>query len=406
VSVTAAHRLGRRGSSVFGTIEEALAEIAAGRMVVVVDDYDRENEGVLVMAAEHATPQHINFMATHGRGWICVALAPERCDDLGLELMSPKNETPRQTPFTVTIDAREGVTTGVSAADRARTIRIAADPSKGPDALVKGGHVSPLRARSGGVLERAGHTEASVDLARLAGCTPAGVLCEVMNDDGTMARVDDLTAYSERHELTMISIADLIAYRLRRDQLVQAVVTTRLPTKFGEFQAVGYQSLLDGGQHIALVRGDVAGQKDVIVRVHSQCVSGDAFHSVLCDCGQQLDAAMSRIAQEPFGVLLYLSQEAHGIGLLRSLGVPGSASDAEDRVAGAAWQSAPAELRDYGTGAQILRDLGLTSIRLLTDNPKPIQGLEGFGLQMSDYLPLRPGTGELVRPDLWRRACA
>jgi 3,4-dihydroxy 2-butanone 4-phosphate synthase/GTP cyclohydrolase II len=383
-------------TSPFSTIEEALEDIAAGRMVVVVDDHDRENEGDLVMAAEHATAKDINFMAKHGRGWICVALAPERCDELGLELMAQKNESPRQTPFTVTIDAREGVTTGVSAADRARTIRTAADPSAGPESLIKGGHVSPLRARPGGVLERAGHTEAGVDLARLAGCTPAGVVCEVMNDDGTMARVDDLTSYCARHKLKMIAIADLIAHRLRSDRLVESVVTTRLPTKFGDFRAIGYRSLLDGGQHMALVKGEVAGQKDVLVRVHSQCITGDVFHSMLCDCGQRLNAALSTISAAERGVLLYLSQGAHGIGLLRSLGVSRAPGDAAIKVPSVIRLSSPAELRDYGIGAQVLRDLGLSTIRLLTDNPRPIHGLEGFGLSITGNVPLR-SAGDVAR---------
>ncbi len=261
----------------FATVDQALAEIAAGRMVVVVDDEDRENEGDLVMAAEFATHEAINFMAKHARGWICLALTGERCDELGLELMTAKNETPHETPFTVTIEAREGVTTGISAADRAHTIRVASDPKNGPEAIVKGGHVNPLKAKPGGVLERTGHTEAGVDLARLAGCTPAGVICEIMNDDGSMARLPDLKQYCATHGLKMLTIADLIAYRRKNDRLVERVVKTTLPTTFGDFTVVGYRSLIDDKHHVALVKGEVDGAKDVIVRVHSECLTGDVF---------------------------------------------------------------------------------------------------------------------------------
>ena len=264
----------------FATVDEALADIAAGKMVVVIDDEDRENEGDLLMAAEHVTPEAINFMAKHARGWICLALTPERCAELDLELMTAKNETPYETPFTVTIEAREGVTTGISAADRAQTIRVASDPANGPEAIVKGGHVNPLKAKPGGVLERTGHTEASVDLARLAGCTPAGVICEIMNDDGSMARVDDLKAYCELHNLKMLTIADLIAYRRKNDKLVERVVSTTMPTAFGDFTVVGYRSLVDDKHHVALVKGEVEGKQDVIVRVHSECLTGDVFHSL------------------------------------------------------------------------------------------------------------------------------
>ena len=288
-------------------------------MVVVVDDEDRENEGDLVMAAEFVTPDAINFMATQARGWICLALTPERCDELGLELMAAKNETPHETPFTVTIEAREGVTTGISAADRAHTIRTAVDPANGPDDIVKRGHVYPLKAKPGGVLERTGHTEASVDLARLAGCTPAGVICEIMNEDGSMARVADLGAYCHKHGLKMITIADLIAYRRRNDKLVERVVATSMPTGFGEFAVVGYRSLVDDKHHVALVKGEVDGAADVLVRVHSECLTGDVFHSLRCDCGEQLETALAMIETEGSGVLLYLAQEGRGIGLLNKL---------------------------------------------------------------------------------------
>jgi 3,4-dihydroxy 2-butanone 4-phosphate synthase / GTP cyclohydrolase II len=375
----------------FSTVQEAIEDMRQGKMVIVVDDENRENEGDLTIAAQFVTPEAINFMAKEGRGLICLALTPERCDELGLDLMAAKNESAFETAFTVSIEAhsRHGVTTGISAADRARTIQVAIDPSSSPRDLVQPGHVFPLKARAGGVLERVGQTEAAVDLARLAGLIPAGVICEIMNDDGSMARVKDLEPYCARHGLKMVTVAEIVAYRRRHDRLVERVVSTKLPTAFGDFLAVGYRSLVDNKHHVALVKGDIAGADDVIVRVHSECLTGDVFHSLRCDCGEQLESALSMIEREGRGVLLYLSQEGRGIGLLNKLRAYKLQEEGLDTVDANLRLGLPADLRDYGIGAQILVDLGLSTIRILTNNPKKISGLAGYGLSVTDQIPIQ-----------------
>ena len=372
----------------FATVEEAIEDIRQGRFVVVVEAEDRENEGDLTIAAQFATPEAINFMATHARGLICLCLTEERCDELGLEQMARENETPLGTAFTVSVEAREGVTTGISAPDRSHTIQVAIDPSKSSHDLVRPGHVFPLRARAGGVLERSGQTEAAVDLSRLAGLNPAGVVCEIMNEDGTMARVPDLTSFCEQHGIKLLTIADLIEYRRGTEKLVERVAQVRLPTAYGEFTAVAFRETLTGKPHVALVKGEVDGGEDVLVRVHSECLTGDVFHSLRCDCGDQLELALHRIEAEGRGVLLYMSQEGRGIGLLSKLQAYELQEAGLDTVEANLELGYPADAREWGIGNQILADLGLTTIRILTNNPKKLTGLEGYGLTVTEQVPI------------------
>jgi len=372
----------------FATIEEAIEEIREGRFVVVVDDPDRENEGDLVIAAQFATPETINFMATHARGLICLCLTNERAEALGLRPMTDRNEAPLGTDFTVSIEARDGVTTGISAADRSHTIQVAIAPDASAHDLVQPGHVFPLRAKAGGVLERMGQTEAAVDLARLAGLNPSGVVCEIMNDDGTMARVRDLVPYCLRHGLKMVTVADLVEHRRRHEKLVERGAAVRLPTEYGEFAAVAFRESLTGKLHLALVCGEVDGAEDVLVRVHSECLTGDVFHSLRCDCGEQLEDALAQIAKEGLGVLLYLAQEGRGIGLLNKLRAYELQEQGLDTVEANAELGFPADARDYGIGNQILADLGLTTIRILTNNPKKLTGIDGFGLTVVAQVPI------------------
>lgn len=374
-------------------IERAMAEINAGRPVVVVDDANRENEGDLIFAAELATPELVAFMVRYTSGYICTALTEGECDRLDLPPMHHTNQDRRGTAYTVTVDARAGVSTGISAADRAHTIRLLADPGTGPEDLARPGHVVPLRAREGGVLRRPGHTEAAIDLTRLAGLRPVGVLCELVNDDGTMMRGPDLERFCAEHSLLLVTIADLIAYRRRTEKQVELVAEARLPTRHGVFRALGYSGDYDSAEHVALVLGDLGDGKDVLVRVHSECLTGDVFGSLRCDCGPQLDVALERVAQEGRGVVLYLrGHEGRGIGLLHKLQAYQLQDLGRDTVDANLELGLPADARDYGTGAQILYDLGVRSMRLLTNNPAKRAGLEGYGLTVTGRLdlPVRP----------------
>ena len=387
----------RRKKSPFAAIPDAIAAIARGEMVIVVDDEDRENEGDLTIAAEKVTPDAINFMAKHGRGLICMPMLEERLTELDIPLMVAENTARFETAFTVSIEAKGTTSTGISAGDRAATVLAAIDSRTRPGDLARPGHMFPLRARAGGVLVRTGQTEAAVDLARIAGLYPAGVICEIMNDDGTMARVPELTRFAKRHKLLMITIADLIQYRMRTELLVRRVASASLPTTYGDFRVSAYESVIDHETHVALIKGDIGDGLDVLVRVHSRCLTGDVFHSERCDCGLQFDAAMEKISQEGRGVLLYLNQEGRGIGLANKIRAYELQDQGLDTVEANERLGFKPDQRDYGIGVQILKDIGVRSMRLLSNNPRKLVGIEGYQLSVVEWIPLEIQASEHTR---------